>query len=1034
MPANPLNVKQQFLPTDNIRLEVETTPTTNGGLANLCLNPSGDLGAWGWTATNGTLNIGGVSGVLGLRYTQSGASAGALRSYFMPITATQWVSARWDLLSVAASRNVKARFEWYDNARTLLSSTADTGTGTAAGTFFAIAAQAPANTKYVRLVLWLYNGTSGAASSGETFVVRNVMVTKATSSSAFIAAVGRTNLCTNPSFETNATGWTARSNCTIARSTARADVGTASLAVTFTAAGTATVQSPTFAVTAGKDYYASIRAYGATARGVAITSLYWLDASGGVISGSAPGFYNTETASTWTTIPMNYGAKTAPSGAVNAYLVFAIAGGAAAEVHYLDALIVEQTTATTRSYFDGATAAAGGWSYAWTGTAHASTSTASQASYAYVDPRSFQNVLGGSHEINLSRAPLDASTMTATIVDPALDPTDNAADVLAVGRTVRAMALVGTVWEPLYVGSIDDVVTSYVMDKEAGTVKPRIELHATDAAQTLANFKAPDGFDQLSGLTTTALPATNVPYLVDGVSWPDATAPAPCAKNADASVLDQIAIARDTVRGRAYVDRRGRFQAWDRGYSPMDLNPDLGTPIGTNGTVAGNGSTGTITATGAGDVTFTRDYPVEAGQPYVFNVGLTTTGTARSYSASVDWLQLDYVTTIPGATLTATATEGGTPASISADAPQGAYGARVTVTITASAAAQAHTYTLAGAFQNTRYTSVPSDAASANGDSYTDIDVSFATHACINTVSVLFNRYDAVTQQTAQIPYGPYVDQNSVDKNGPYSATFTIQGGTESTSAIQDYALAVLTANANPARQANSITVAVLDDKGIRHAVLNDLCTPVHVSYYDTAASGYLVDSAVRIETIQHNITPSGWTVTYTFTPTDSVAAPQVTPVPTNAPVGRAWYTLTHQANNTLTTGSWTRLSGMGVLGSGGNIGANSASILIAEPGWYHVSGAVNHAWSATANRCGALIDVAANVGDAVVGAPNADGSGGIQLLLPRTSTAALVVSLSGTLYCDAGQYIRLWAYQDNGANQTLAASGSTYVKAVKIS
>ncbi|GAB7003912.1 hypothetical protein JCM18899A_13840 [Nocardioides sp. AN3] len=1037
MPVNPLNPRQQFLPTDCIRLEVETTPTTSGGLSNLCLNPSGDLGAWGWTAANafGQVDVGGTggsSGSLGLRYVQTSVSgAGGLLSYFMPVDAGEWVSARYDLLGVSTSRNTKARFQWYDSTRTLLSSTTDSGTGTAAGTFYATSAQAPATTKYVRLMVWLYNGTSGAASINDQFVVRNVMVTR---NSANTFSTVRTNLVTNPSFETNTTGWSGL-NATLARTTTVAYVGSASMSITATATSNVWAQTAgTFPVTPGVDYGAAFYARAATTPRLIFCNLLWTDAGGSPVGFSITGSA-TDSTSAWTRVS-SWG--TAPPGAAFA-TIYAnpIDGVAVGEVHYIDAVIFEATslsTFATSTYFDGATTNTTGVTHAWTGTANLSTSTETITSYLFVEPRAYQNILSGSHEINISRAPLDASTMTAVVVDPTLDPADTDEDVLAVGRVVRVMALVGSVWEPIYTGSIDNVVTTYVPNKNTGEVKRRIEVHAIDAAQTLANFKSADGYDYLLGHTKNALPATNVPYLVNGVAWPYAAGAAACAKNADASVLDQLAISRDTVLGAlAWVDRRGRLQAWDLTKSPLSADESTFSPTITNGTYTGNGENGTITTTAAGNVVLTRLCPVEMGQPYIFNVGLTTTGTNRAYTVTIGWLSIDGITLATTSTLASPSTNEPNGVTLAGYAPQGAYFAQYSLVITGSAATQTHAYTIDTTFDRTRYSSVPADAAADHGDSYSNIDASFSTSSCINVVNVNWNRYDAATGETTQVPYGPYVDQNSVDKNGPYSATFTLQGATESAAAIQAYAQAVLAANATPVRQANSITVAVLDDKGIRHAALNDLCTPASVFYYDVAAGGYLVASIVRIETIQHTITPEGWLVDYTFSPTSSVAAPQVTPVPTNAPVGRPWDTLTHQANNTLTSGAWTRLSGMGVFGNGGNINANSASILIAEPGWYLVSGAVNHAWGATANRCGALIDVATNVGDSVVGAPAADGSGGLQQLVPRSSTAALVVSVSGTLYCSAGQYLRLWAYQDNGANQTLVASGSTYIKAVKI-
>ncbi|GAA1977480.1 hypothetical protein GCM10009798_43370 [Nocardioides panacihumi] len=902
MGVNPLNIKQEYLPTDRLRLEVETQPSNPSGLVNLNLNPSGDLGAWGWTGYQGNVDIAGVSGTLGLRYTQvTSGVAGALQTYYVPVTAGQWVSARYDLLSVAASRNVKSYFNWYDANRNFLSASAISAAATTAGTYYATATQAPANTKYAILVLWLYNGTSGAATVGEKFIVRNVMVTKnATNSFTTV----RTNLVTNPSFETNTTGWSAN-NSTIARSTTVAFVGTACLALTSASTAFAEAQTPAqaFPVTAGRDYTASLYSRAATQPRTAICILLWADASGAPIgfttSGSA-----TNSTSAWTRITST---ATAPAGAAYASVWHRVTGAAVGEVHYIDGVMLEQTS-TVGTYFDGATTNTTGVVHAWTGTANASASTETITDYLYVDPRAFLNIFNSSTEINISRAPLDASTLSATTIDPALDPADTVDDVLAVGRMVRVTALTdytaGQVWEPIYVGSIDDVVTKYVLDKDTSTVKRRITFTANDAAQTIANVKAANGYDYIPALTQ-ILATTNVPYLVNGFVAP-VTGPGtnPVARNDDAFVIDQVAITRDTNRGLAWADRLGRIQVWDTSLIPGGINgsqradilaPDSLTNC-TRATVSASTPDGTqnvdeFTASSAGDFSDTWSgfyVPITAGKRYQVTAYGKANTTGRTVTLEVNWLGLDYAS-ILGATVSGSTTDttsGWTLVTVAGsgawvEAPQGAYGMTVRYKVTGAASGEKHqVYKVLVAEGMVKFDSQPS--ADPQADSYSDIDVSFATHACINVVNINFNRYDAATGETTQIPYGPYVDQNSIDKNGPYAATFTIQSATEDPVAIAAYGAAVLAANANPARTANSITVPVLDADSIRHAVINDLCTLVSVAYYDVATSTYLTQKTVRIGTIEHQITPYGWLATYTFDPVGSVATPQVTPIPAN--------------------------------------------------------------------------------------------------------------------------------------------------------
>jgi hypothetical protein len=195
------------------------------------------------------------------------------------------------------------------------------------------------------------------------------------------------------------------------------------------------------------------------------------------------------------------------------------------------------------------------------------------ADLPYVEPRAWHDIASAANSIQINRATLDASTLTAVVVDPALDPADDPADVIAVGRMIRCSALVdiptglpgGEViqeWRELYTGIITDAKTTYLTIDGFGALRPSIEIQAVDAASTLASMKAAEGYDYLGGLTL-ALAGTNVPYIVNGATGPVTVGGSACSRNDDASVLDQVAIARDTVHGLAWIDRRGRLQAWD---------------------------------------------------------------------------------------------------------------------------------------------------------------------------------------------------------------------------------------------------------------------------------------------------------------------------------------------------------------------------------------------------------------------------------------------------------------------------------------
>jgi hypothetical protein len=170
----------------------------------------------------------------------------------------------------------------------------------------------------------------------------------------------RTNLVTNPNFETNTTGWTG----TISRSTTEAYIGSASGQMPFTAASdngpyTIATATPSAANTlsayvkaeAGKLFRMRVLEYnGAT---------YVAESSTGTITGTG----------SWQRVSV-----TRTFGATgNAARIHFENRTNGAHTFYVDAVLLE-TSSTVGDYFDGATAAAGDFSYAWTGTANASTS------------------------------------------------------------------------------------------------------------------------------------------------------------------------------------------------------------------------------------------------------------------------------------------------------------------------------------------------------------------------------------------------------------------------------------------------------------------------------------------------------------------------------------------------------------------------------------------------------------------------------------------------------------------------------------
>ena len=148
---------------------------------------------------------------------------------------------------------------------------------------------------------------------------------------------GRTNFLSanQASLETNTDGWVAATNCSIARSTAQASDGTASLQITATASGDAIASTTTataFAVIPNSDFSAicSFRA-GTTSRSCQV-GIRWLTSAGATISTSY-GTAVTDSSSAWTTAQVS---AVAPATAALAQVFTKVVSAGAGEVHYVD--------------------------------------------------------------------------------------------------------------------------------------------------------------------------------------------------------------------------------------------------------------------------------------------------------------------------------------------------------------------------------------------------------------------------------------------------------------------------------------------------------------------------------------------------------------------------------------------------------------------------------------------------------------------------------------------------------------------------
>lgn len=167
---------------------------------------------------------------------------------------------------------------------------------------------------------------------------------------------GKENFLTanQSSLETNTTGWEAvptTGNVTIARSTAQATHGAASLSMTSIASGTmqarTTITSGAVTVTAGRQYSALASFRAATAGRSVRVSIAWYTAGDVVIGSPSDGSTVTDTTTGWTQATVT---ATAPANAAKAYVILTVLSTAAAsEVHYADKIGFHPGAVTTWS-------------------------------------------------------------------------------------------------------------------------------------------------------------------------------------------------------------------------------------------------------------------------------------------------------------------------------------------------------------------------------------------------------------------------------------------------------------------------------------------------------------------------------------------------------------------------------------------------------------------------------------------------------------------------------------------------------------
>lgn len=649
-------------------------------------------------------------------------------------------------------------------------------------------------------------------------------------------------------------------------------------------------------ITAGATYTLQfqVRPNGTTARNVQV-EVYFYDVNGKTLSYVTSG-KQLETVGAWKTFKYTF---TPPSKAKQVIIDVVILNAAAGETHYVDAFILEKSS-TYGTYFDGSTPATAQTTYAWTGTVGLSTSTAQPVvgTFDYADPVQWQNILGPTSNIDITREALNVGTLSATVLDAMLDPA--IADTIRPGKRVRLRAFANNGWYTAYTGVLTEANTTYDKPKTPNAdVRTIITISASDNIATLANQAEQYVISSIAPIPG-ILEDKGVPWNVNG-SGNQAQNWVAYATNDNASTVDILAIARDTAGGYVWVDRFNVLQAWDASQISTGLkatftdtlngefitNPGFETDLSgwafdacTGVRVTSQAAVGAAslqaTATGAGMAvrwggTGLSGIPVQPNAAYTFRAQAKAGTTARFVSLRIDWYD-------------------STGAFISTDIPtQGntsltawtAYSG--TATSPANAAYAAFRVVVAGSVAGEIYYFDDVHVIGPGGPvtllSYTDVAVDFSMDTCINSVNITYLRYDSTTQQTSEVAYGPYQDAASIAKWGVHSADFTIVLPSESAVAVAAVAQRILAANSVPSIKCHSLTMTVRSESEIGYAAGLDLYDLVHVTYADK------VDKDHRITAISHSISADPkygfrWLTTYGFDNVGSVAQSTWVPSP----------------------------------------------------------------------------------------------------------------------------------------------------------
>jgi hypothetical protein len=906
-----------------LRLEIQRDPAP-GEMVNLVKNPNGELGGWGWiTPVTGSRMAGGTR----LTYTSPGGVASYFYTEPMPVVAGRYVASTWQYQAAASSGAYRVQFDWLDVNQAVLSSSAVTSYLNADGKGNYGPLQAPATTAYVRLRFEHFAGTSGGnPAAGAQMALNEVTVATATTSAAL--GTTRTNLFSNPSFETDLAGWVASGSVALARVTSEHWHGAAAVSVTNTNTRTRTnlVTNPSFeggitgwaesgtnpgSVAQGAAGFAGskslqlngptkVAAVNNTHISVVIGATYTLSAYAmlstltgfkdagavelrvrfdGVDSGSRSILWSKAEltpAGTWVRKSLTF---TVPAGKTFVTL-YAATGDTIASGQYarIDALLLEQYQGgptELEGYFDGSTANTALTTHAWTGTANASTSTEAVRADSTGDPGIVSDpvpVVGGQMYTASAYVKVAAGVST-TPVDMRMrwfnGPT------LLSTHTTRSTAADSSGWV-LAVDADDAPVnaTHLVVNFSFAGLGP------TDV-----------GYFDAAMVELGDVPATGM--FIVGTSY-------------DANLSYAAPVQYTDVLGPTH-DIQVTRKALDVGTLTANIVDSALDP--SQSTLIRPGRAVRLMAHSETDARWRHVFTGTATHATV-EYALTdpeATKRARITLTAVDNVQAlsnqkrAYgVATIPE--LPAVLEGCGVPWSVNGSGNQVAGTTTVAINDSASALDQVavtRDSVLGYAWVDRRGTlqawdrdqiSMVRAGEVLDEHVYKDVQVSYSTQDLINEVSVKYLRLNPDDSSTEEVVYGPYRNEASIAEWGVRSAEFTVQGLTEEAVDLAAYAQAVLDANSTPVVRLNSMMLNVKasgDWSSIQPAswfAWADLYDLVEV----TCDRADITAQLSRVTSIQHTLSgpDSKWMTELGFTADSVVASPSFVPSPTTAAGG----------------------------------------------------------------------------------------------------------------------------------------------------